>query len=257
MTNTHATSLLPCDGCAEIAAPAPRVLLRHLDGSYCQPCAVEIISDCAGGPEFLAELDLPEAPASAHTETARAIAATTGWDLDQSAADREWGAVGVGPVGRTRDSEALELSNFEVIYADLSEQFGDAVTIDRFGHWACGWVEEITWDASRAEIVSAVEAWRTALDDYPVADDMHFSETEWTENHPSEGECYSDDDCSCETNLTHLEALDGTGCNGDQFTPKNLTGDTSEVQCAACLAVTAPRYATPGQSALFTVASAS
>lgn len=58
MTTSHATDLLPCDGCAELAPPAPRVLLRHLDGTYCQPCAVEIISDCAGGTEFLADLGL-------------------------------------------------------------------------------------------------------------------------------------------------------------------------------------------------------
>lgn len=64
-----AADLLPCDGCAETAPPAPRVLLQHLDGTYCQPCAVEIISDCVGGLEFLAELELPEAATTAPVPT--------------------------------------------------------------------------------------------------------------------------------------------------------------------------------------------
>ena len=188
-------------------------------------------------------------PVPTHTAAAEAIARETGWDLDGEAEAHGWAAVATGPVGRSRDSEALELSNWEVIYADLVERFGsDVIDTAHFGHWACGWIDEIIWDAGRTDVAEAVEAWRTALADYPVADEMHYSSLEWDMNHPAEGECYSDDpECSCETNLTHLEALDGAACQGDNFTPRNLTGDTAEITCEACLAETGPRYAALGQ----------
>lgn len=190
-----------------------------------------------------------------HTIKAEAVASATGWNLDTEAAEREWGGIGLGPVGQHRDSEALDLSNFAVVLADLEEQFPEHVAVARFGHFGFGWVEEIIWDSHFGPVADAVEAWESALADYPVASDEHYSETEWAENHPSEGECYSDDDdCPCEANLVHLDALNGTACNGDNFVPRNLTEDISEVTCEACDTAIAPSYATPGQGDLFAVA---
>jgi hypothetical protein len=116
---------------------------------------------------------------SSHTDKAQAVARETGWDLDQWAADHEWAAVGLGPVGIHRDSEVLDQSNWHVVYGDLRDRFGDAVDWVRFGHWAVGWIEEISWDAGRPEVVAAVEDWRARLDDYPVADETDYSEREW------------------------------------------------------------------------------
>jgi hypothetical protein len=194
----------------------------------------------------------PYATYGATTPRARAIADETGWDLEAYAETRDWRAVGVGPVGQHRDSDARDQSNFQVIYADLSERFPGRVDVVRFGHWGFGWVEEIAWAANDIRIGQAVSEWADALADYPVADDAHYSELEWEENHPSEAECYSDDpECPCEANLWHLEAHDGTGCRGDEWVPRQLTGDTSEITCEACLAVTEPRYAWPDQGVLF------
>lgn len=133
-----------------------------------------------------------------HSETARAIARETGWDLDGYAEERDWAGVGVGPVGRHRDSGSLDKSNFDVILADLRTSFGeDAIDVAHFGHWGVGWVDELVWDFGHEGIATAVQEWRTALDDYPVADDMAFSEQEWADNHPSDSECYSDDPECC------------------------------------------------------------
>lgn len=134
-----------------------------------------------------------------HTDVAEAIARETGWDLEEHAEEREWSAVGVGPVGQHRDSDPLERSNFEVIHRDLAERFGDSVDVASFRHWAVGWIEEITYDAGRPELVAAVDEWRAALADYPCADEEHYSQLEWDDNHPDCDElCYSDDpDCSC------------------------------------------------------------
>jgi hypothetical protein len=136
----------------------------------------------------------------AHTDVAQRVARDTGWNLDEHAAERGWSAVGLGPVGRHRDSDALALSNFRVVYGDLHEKLGNAVEIVRFNHWAVGWVEELAWDAGRADAVAAVDEWRAALESYPVADEMDWSILEDEMNHPSDGLCYADspDDCGCD-----------------------------------------------------------
>lgn len=131
-------------------------------------------------------------------EVARAVARETGWDLERDAEEREWVGVGMGPVGQHRDSDALDRSNFEVIFRDLRANYGDSVDIARFGHWAVGWVEEIIWDAGRADIADRVNQWRASLDNYPVADEIHWSELEREENHPADGLCY-DPDCDCDS----------------------------------------------------------
>ena len=116
-----------------------------------------------------------------HTDTAIAVARDTGWNVDEEAQDRGWTSVGMGPVGQHRDSGALDRSNFRVVLADLTTRFGDAVADVRFGHWAVGWVEEIIFDAGRADVVDAVQSWRDALADYPVADEVDFSDLEHDE----------------------------------------------------------------------------
>jgi hypothetical protein len=136
-----------------------------------------------------------------HSDTATAIRGATGWDLDSYADARNWAGVATGPVGQHRDSEALDRSNFAVIFEALSDKFGDDVDNVSFGHWAVGWVEELAWNAGNSAIADEVESWKSALADYPVADDTHFSDLEWEDNHPREGECYSDDtECGCGNN---------------------------------------------------------
>ena len=114
-------------------------------------------------------------------EVARSVADVTGWNPDETAAEHEWTAVGMGPVGQHRDSDCLSRSNFTVIYGDLSARFGDSVDVARFGHWAVGWVEEIIFDVGNEDCERAVAAWREKLDNYPVADEDYYSTLEWEE----------------------------------------------------------------------------
>lgn len=116
-----------------------------------------------------------------HGETAFAVSRETGWDLDDYASERGWAGVELGPVGVHRDSDALARSNFDVIYPEMCERFGEAVDSPRFGHWGVGWIDEIAWDAGRDDIREYVESWRAALENYPVADESHFSELEYDE----------------------------------------------------------------------------
>ena len=48
----------------------------------------------------------------------------------------------VAPLGQSRDSDCLERSNFEVGLALLGGE-SETVRVERYGHWACGWVEQV------------------------------------------------------------------------------------------------------------------
>lgn len=96
----------------------------------------------------------------------------------------------------TRDSEALDESNFTVIGADLEKLDPDGVQKLRFGHWGYGWFEQLYVRRDHPRAILAVQSWIKALSDYPVADEEHFCRLEWERNHPADGRCYSDDpDC--------------------------------------------------------------
>ena len=93
----------------------------------------------------------------------------------------------VVPVFQNRDSEALELSNFRVIQADLERvqaENGDPtseeadVEVHRFGHWANGWFE-IILVRPESPAAKRAEYWEEKLENYPIADENDFSELEF------------------------------------------------------------------------------
>lgn len=132
--------------------------------------------------------------------TALEVSRATGWNLEAWRAEREWSAVGVGPCGRSRDSDALERSNMTSALETLTAA-GARFDIVRFGHWAVGWVEEIAHDAGDAATVDAVASIRAQLDRYPVLDDEAYSDLEWADNHPDGARlgayCYAERDEEC------------------------------------------------------------
>lgn len=93
-------------------------------------------------------------------------------------------------ISQNRDSEALDRSNFAVVSEDMLSRFPEDCEVMRFGHWACGWVESLIvrvlktdykpslpadWEFTEA--FEAIVEWSNALADYPIADEMHYSET--------------------------------------------------------------------------------
>lgn len=89
--------------------------------------------------------------------------------------------IGIGPVGRSRDSTLLEESNFEVIWKDLHKKYPQVVEIERLGHWGVGWVEGIVWKAynkngAPSNVAVAVCDWEDQLNRYPVADEDAYSD---------------------------------------------------------------------------------
>lgn len=115
-----------------------------------------------------------------------------------------------------RDSDALERSNYTVIADDLLRRFGDYVSqhaegcdvldgtdspacdcprdvvTESYRHWAVGWTESVLVRVEAGRVRSfdlhlpttawvASAEWLEALESYPVADEMHYSELEHTE----------------------------------------------------------------------------
>ena len=112
----------------------------------------------------------------------------------------------VAPVILTRDSGALERSNFQVVRNDLEvidensiiNKHGlrsgftqSDIEVHRFDHWGPGWFEIILVRPDSKVAESAVD-WACSLSDYPVASDEHYSAVEQEEADETWRKCYSD-----------------------------------------------------------------
>jgi len=76
-------------------------------------------------------------------------------------------------LGRNRDSQLLEVSNFECALAELGGE-SETVIVVREGHWAVGWIEWIAIHNSDTEAVAIAEALAAALADYPVLNEDDY-----------------------------------------------------------------------------------
>lgn len=98
------------------------------------------------------------------------------WVHPESYAGADWYDT-IGVVGQSRDSEILEISNFESALELLG---GESETVLKAGasHWACGWVESLRVHISDVEkTLKALEIIRQ-LNDYPVLDEDDYNERE-------------------------------------------------------------------------------
>lgn len=93
-------------------------------------------------------------------------------------------------VGQSRDSDALERSNFATMLQLLGGE-SETVIVVRESHWAVGWIEWIAiHDSDTAALAIADEA-KGRLEDYPVLNEDDFSEREMEEANEIWRECYN------------------------------------------------------------------
>jgi hypothetical protein len=107
------------------------------------------------------------------------LKAITRWVLPDSYGGAHWPDYFVF-LGQHRDSDALARSNFEQGLAALGGE-SDTVLVVRERHWAVGWVEWIAIHESDMTALVAADDMLCALSDYPVLDEEHQSEIEYTE----------------------------------------------------------------------------
>lgn len=97
-------------------------------------------------------------------------------------------------VGRSRDSDDLEQSNFAVMLKDLGGE-SDVVTVVRESHWAVGWVEWIAIEADGTpesdEALEVADANVERLANYPILDENDWSEREMETANGIWRDCYS------------------------------------------------------------------
>lgn len=91
-----------------------------------------------------------------------------------------WGLLGF--VGTNRDADALSRSNFEVITKDLLEKHPDSFVVEEYSHWLVGWVKGVRINTSDAKAVETAYKWSEDMENYPVADEDHFTQTEMEED---------------------------------------------------------------------------
>ena len=94
------------------------------------------------------------------------------------------------PVDQTRDSDALSRSNFEIALKELCGERDNICEVHRFGHWGSGWFEIIIINPRAGKTLKKAKSIETALADYPVLDEDHFSETEMNEANEIWSNCY-------------------------------------------------------------------
>jgi len=97
----------------------------------------------------------------------------------------------LGPVIRTRDSGLLEQSNAAMLEEAIEEASDvgafshDDWEITGCNHWACGWVDHLSFRAVESDghtptnVFRWVTRWFDALSDYPVANEEDYSRREW------------------------------------------------------------------------------
>lgn len=125
----------------------------------------------------------------------------------------------------TREEDTLADSNYEVAETLLTaaSSFGEVSTRDDL--WPGGVIETLLVRADDALAIRELERIIDALEDYPLLDDMHYSELEYERNHPSDHECYAEEECGCEVR-THKHY-------GAGFEPADLDED-GEAWCDIC-----------------------
>lgn len=105
----------------------------------------------------------------------------------------EWPEYYSSGVGQSRDSDALERSNFTCMLRALGGE-SDTVLVVREGHWAVGWVEWIAIHQDDAKALAVADGINARLGDYPVVNEDHWSEIENEDAQAVWTGCYSDKD---------------------------------------------------------------
>lgn len=86
--------------------------------------------------------------------------------------------------GRSRDSDTLEESNFQVVWDTLKDSQTETdgepdIRIVRESHWAVGWAEWIAIHSSNIMAIMQAQMLCEKANNYPVLDEDHWSDLEW------------------------------------------------------------------------------
>lgn len=112
------------------------------------------------------------------------------WTLPQHYMGEIWPDYYSSGFGQSRDSDALERSNFTVALRKLGGE-SETVFIVRESHWAVGWVEWIAIHESDTKALQIADNLRERYDNYPALDESHWSELEQEEANETWANCFN------------------------------------------------------------------
>ena len=79
-------------------------------------------------------------------------------------------------ISHTRDSSCLERSNFQVATKMMEDVDSECFEIERYSHWACGWIETLVIDPDNKAAVEKGNEIITLISQYPILDEDHYSQ---------------------------------------------------------------------------------
>lgn len=104
----------------------------------------------------------------------------TRWSLPAFYTGQSWHGYYSAPVGRSRDSDALELSNWEAQLQAVGGERGDTVVVVRERHFLVGWVEWLAIRETATATLRKADAVAARLLEYPILDE-HLHEAKMVE----------------------------------------------------------------------------
>jgi hypothetical protein len=112
------------------------------------------------------------------------------WTMPDNYFGATWPATYSAGVGQSRDSDALERSNFACMLEAIGGE-SETVTVVRESHWAVGWVEWIAIHQDDDKALEVADKIKGKLDNYPVVNEDHWSELEHEDANETWANCYS------------------------------------------------------------------
>jgi hypothetical protein len=153
------------------------------------------------------------------------------WKMPKDYFGAEWPEYYSSGVGRSRDSDCLEESNFDAMLAELGGE-SETVQVVRESHWAVGWVEWIAIHESDEKALRAADGLLKSLEDYPVLDEDDVCRREWEECERVWSDCYTVSERvkylrrqRCTEGFRDLRAA----VNGDWYAAANLLPCPTEI----------------------------
>lgn len=112
------------------------------------------------------------------------------WTMPQNYFGETWPAYYSAGVGQSRDSDCLERSNFACMLDAVGGE-SETVIVVRESHWAVGWIEWIAIHDDNDAALKIADDIQERLANYPVIDEMHWSDLEHEEASQVWANCYS------------------------------------------------------------------
>lgn len=112
------------------------------------------------------------------------------WTMPSHYFGAVWPAYYSSGVGQSRDSDALERSNFETMLKDLGGE-SETVQVVEESHWAVGWVQWIAIHQDDEKALAIADENKGRLEDYPSLNDDRWSELEQEDANETWTNCFS------------------------------------------------------------------